>query len=73
MAASVGGLILPRRTALADVRALLRHLPTGHEQRPAWRHVVAELSKAAAGADAADVTIALRMALSMEGVECRPK
>jgi hypothetical protein len=52
---------------LADVQALLRHLPAGHEQRPAWRHVTAELAKAAAGADAADVSIALQMVLSMEG------
>ena len=58
---------------LADARALMRHLPAGHEQRPAWRHVTAELAKAAAGVDAADVSIALRMVLSMEGVEYKPK
>jgi hypothetical protein len=33
------------------------------------RHVAAELAKAAAGADTADVMIALRMVLSLEGVD----
>jgi hypothetical protein len=58
---------------LADIRTLMRHLPAGREQRPTWRHVAAELAKAAAGADTVDVSIALRMVLSMEGVECRPR
>jgi hypothetical protein len=58
---------------LADVRTLTRHLPAAREQRPTWRHVAAELAKAAAGADTADVSIALRMVLSMEGIECRPR
>jgi hypothetical protein len=31
---------------------------------------VAELDKAAAGADTADVSVALQMVLSLEGVEC---
>jgi hypothetical protein len=58
---------------LADVRELLRHLPEDRRARPTWRHVAAELDKAAAGVDAADVSIALRMVLMMEGVECLPK
>jgi hypothetical protein len=37
------------------------------------RHVAAELAKAVAGGDTADVSIALRMVLSMEGVEYEPK
>jgi hypothetical protein len=34
-----------------------------------WRHVTNDLAKAAAGADTASVSVALRMVLSMEGVE----
>jgi hypothetical protein len=60
-------------TTLADVRTLMRHLPADHADRPAWRHVAAELTKAAAGADPADVSIALRLVLAMEGVEWRPR
>ena len=55
---------------LADVRELMRHLPEDRRERPTWRHVAAELDKAAAGADTADVSIALRMALMIEKVEC---
>jgi hypothetical protein len=49
----------------------MRHVPADRRTRPTWRHVIAELAKAAAGADTAEVSIALRMVLSMEGVECR--
>ncbi len=58
---------------LADVRELMRHLPAEHRERPTWRHVAAELEQAAAGADPVDVAIALRLALMLENVECRPK
>ncbi len=27
-------------STLADVQALMRHLPAGHAERPPWRHVV---------------------------------
>jgi hypothetical protein len=37
------------------------------------RYVIAELGKAAAGADVTDVAIALSLALMLEKVECRPK
>jgi hypothetical protein len=50
----------------------MRHLPQDHRNRSTWQHVAAELDKAAAGADVADVAVALRMVLSMEGVEYRP-
>ena len=56
---------------LADVRDLLRHLPEDRRARPTWRHVAAELDKAAAGANAVDVSIALRMVLMLERVQCR--
>ncbi len=58
-------------STLADVRELMRHLPEDRRARPTWRHVAAELEKAAAGADAVDVSFALRMALMLEGVECQ--
>jgi hypothetical protein len=56
---------------LADVRELMRHIPADRRERSTWRHVDAELGKAAAGADPADVAIALRMVLMLESVECR--
>ncbi len=58
---------------LADVRKLMQHLPDDRRERSTWRHVADQLNQAAGGADTADVSIALRMVLSMEGVECRPK
>jgi hypothetical protein len=58
---------------LADVRSLMRHLPTEHRERMTWRYVAQQLDKAAAGADAADVAIALRLAPTIEGVECLPE
>jgi hypothetical protein len=59
-------------STLADVRALLWHLPAEHRERPTWRHVAAELEQAAAGADTVDVAIAPRLVLMLENVECRP-
>ena len=56
---------------LADVRELMRHIPADRRERSTWRHVDAELGNAAAGADPADVAIALRMVLMLESVECR--
>jgi hypothetical protein len=62
-------MIIPYR---GNPKLSLTRIPRdGHEQRSAWRHVAAELAEVAAGADTADVSIALRMVLSMEGVECR--
>ncbi len=58
---------------LADLRTLLGHLPKQSREKSTWQHVTAELDKAAAGADTADVSVALQMVLSLEGVECRPK
>jgi len=49
----------------------VRHLPAEYRARHTWRYVAAELARAAAGADAADVSIALRLALMLENVECR--
>jgi hypothetical protein len=45
-----------------------------HCRDKATRRVVAKDLKAAAlGADTAEVLLALRMALSLEGIECQPK
>jgi hypothetical protein len=55
------------------------HIPT-HDLKwtvaddEAWRTwTCGELDKAAAGADAADVSVTLQLVLSLEGVECLPK
>ena len=56
---------------LVDVRELMRHLPEEHRAGHTWRHVAAELEKAAPGADVIGVAIALRLALILENVECR--
>jgi len=58
---------------LADVRELMRHLPEDRRARPTWRHVAAQLNEAVGSGDTEDVAIALRLALMLEGVECRPK
>jgi hypothetical protein len=47
--------------------------PAHFRDKATWRHVAAELDKAAAGGDPVELSVALRMALSIEGVECRPK
>ena len=60
---------------LADVRSLIEQdLTTRCRQKAAWRYVAQRLSEAADdGGDTTSVAMALRMALSMEGVECRPR
>jgi hypothetical protein len=58
---------------LADVRALMRHLPEDRQARSTWRYVANQLAQAASGADPAHVAVALRLVLSIEGVECRSK
>jgi DNA-directed RNA polymerase specialized sigma24 family protein len=42
---------------LADVRALMQHLPDGHRQRSTWRHVAKQLAAAADGGDINDVVV----------------
>jgi hypothetical protein len=58
---------------LADVRELIRHLPAEHRKSRTWRYVAAELEKAAGRGDVAEAAIALRLALMLEKVECRPQ
>jgi hypothetical protein len=55
---------------LADARAPMRHLPDAHAKRPMWKHVAGEFAKTAAGGDSLEASIALRLALMIEGVEC---
>jgi hypothetical protein len=56
-------------STLADVRALLGLLPKASRAKSTWQHVAAELDKA--GADPADMSVALQMVLMLESVECR--
>jgi hypothetical protein len=51
---------------------LMRHLPEDRRARSIWRCVEQQLAEAA-GADPADVAVALRMALMLENVEWRPQ
>jgi ABC-type cobalamin transport system permease subunit len=70
-------LVIPhvmRLTTLADVRELIeRHLPAHFRNKATWHVVAKDLKAAARGADPAEVSIGLRIALSLEGVECRPQ
>jgi hypothetical protein len=60
-----------RYTTLADVRTLIaKHLPAHFRDKRTWQHVAAELDKSATGGDPVEVSVALRLALSLEGVEC---
>jgi len=58
---------------LADVRRLIGHLPKETRARDTWQHVEAELGKAAASGDTTQVSIAPRMMLMLENVECQPR
>lgn len=61
-------------TTLADVRALVQHLPKDHRAKSTWRHVEKQLNAAAVGTvDTVDVAVPLQMVLSMEGVACLPQ
>jgi hypothetical protein len=58
---------------LADVRTLLGHLPKEAQAKSTWQHVEAALKQAATGGDTTQVSIAVQMALMLEGVEYRLK
>ena len=63
-----------RLVTLADVRELIEwHLPPQVRAKQTWRYIADEHRAAALGSDTADVAVALRLALSMEGVPCRPQ
>ena len=69
-------LVIPeviKLVTLADVRELIdRHLPAHFRDKATWRVVAKDLKAAAQDVDTAEVSIALRMALSLEGVACQP-
>jgi hypothetical protein len=58
---------------LDDVRALVhRHLPAEYRSKQTWQRVAAVTTAAARGElPADDVAAALRLVLSMEGINCR--
>jgi hypothetical protein len=58
---------------LADVRALIGHLPKETRAKDTWQYVEAELKKAAASGDTTELWSALQMILMLEGVEYRLK
>jgi len=66
-------IVIPRImtiASLADVRALVeKHLPAHHRDKLPWQHVADELKAAASSGKTADVSIALRLALMLDGVE----
>jgi hypothetical protein len=69
-------LVIPEVMALqtlADVQTLMRHLPEDRRERSTWRHVAAQLEAATLKGDTKDVAIALRMVLTLEGIEWHPK
>jgi hypothetical protein len=58
---------------IADVRSLLGHLPKETRALDTWQHVEAELKKAAADGNTAQMSIALQIVLMLEKVEYRLK
>ena len=59
--------------ALADVREFLeKHLPADYREKDSWRPIAAQLAEAAGSGDIKDVSIALRLALMLERVQCQP-
>jgi len=58
---------------LADVRALLGHVPAERRRVDTWRHVAKCLNEAARGGGIEDAVIALRLVLMLENVPCVPQ
>jgi hypothetical protein len=58
---------------LADVRALIGHLPKETRAKGTWQHVETTLKQAAAGGDVTELWASLQMILMPEGVEYRLK
>jgi hypothetical protein len=64
--------ILTLATA-GDVRDLIvKRRPEESRQKSTWQYVAGLALDAANGADGADLSVALRMVLSLEGIQCRP-
>jgi hypothetical protein len=61
-------------TTLASVRVFVtQRLPKPYRGRPHWLAVARDIEAAARGGDPAETTMAIRMALLIEGVACRTK
>jgi hypothetical protein len=61
-------------TTLADVRVFIaQHLPEPFRDRPHWLAIARDLEAAVRGGDAAEVSMAIRVAFLIEGVACRNK
>ena len=58
---------------LADVRALLSHVPAERRKLDTWRYVTDRLNEAARGGGIDDAVIALRLVLMLENVPCLPQ
>jgi hypothetical protein len=59
---------------VGDVRELIvKRLPAESREKSTWRYVAGLALDAANGAECADLSVALRMVLSLEGIACRPK
>jgi hypothetical protein len=57
-------------TTLADVRALMQHVPAEYRSKFAWRQLAAMLRRAADGkADCAELATALQIVFKVEGVD----
>ena len=56
-------------STLADVRDLVdKHLPAQYRHKPTWRHVSAQIAKAADGEkDLLENCVSLRLVLALEG------
>jgi len=51
----------------------VKRLPEESRQKSTWQYVAGLALDAANGGDGADLSIGLRMVLSLEGIACRPK
>jgi hypothetical protein len=59
---------------VGDVRELIvKRLPEESREKSTWQYVADLALDAANGDDGADLSIALRMVLSLEGIACQPK
>jgi hypothetical protein len=57
---------------VGDVRDLIvKRLPEESRQKSTWQYVAGVALHAANGGDGADLSVALRMVLTMEGIACR--
>jgi hypothetical protein len=54
---------------LADARVLIEQLPEKQRASPVWHHIMTQLEQSAAGIEAVDLGIALRLAQLLEGLE----